>query len=532
MSTSTRKEDSSIDSSILIRLAAASVVFVVSLVLDLPAFLQIILLAAAAAAAGFDVAMDAVDCVQKKDYFAAPVFVILVTFGAFLIGSGMEGTALLILYQIGIILVEYVQEHTRQSALELIHSQDNGIADHMAAVINSDELTETALASDLKRSAGSVLKFAMIFAVVYAVALPLFTTFSYTVSIHRALVIILISAIGSVVASLPSTAAVSMCHAAGQGTIPGTAASLECLSDVKIAVFDKAGIFSDGAQQVIAVQSSVLDSGTFAAFAAHSVYYSEQPFARAVSSLYNKDYKLDVISNFVDITGVGVELAIGGAPVILARRELFSDRGVSIPAEEDDVGQVFYMTVAGKYVGKITLSNDSNEASANLVSEFRAQGVDKCILLTEESRGDSAAFAGEMQFTGLFSQCDTETKLKCIRDIKDAASDKVMYIYSSGIQTHSAADLDIRVSKKTKYADLLVLPEKIANLPQALQISAGMCKMSKLSTIIAFVVKAALIFLAIIGYCNLWFAIVLDTAASIATILISSRVIKKSAAIE
>lgn len=523
-----RKEDSTIDTAILIRLAAASVMFVVSLVLDLPAFLQIILLAAAAAISGYDVALRAVRCIQNKKFFAAPVIIIFVAFSAFLIGAGIEGTALLILHQIGAILIAYTQERTRQSALELIHYQDSDIVDHMSGVINSDDLTRTALASEMGNSAGSVLKLAIIFAVIYGVSLPLFTSYSYAVSIHRALVIILVSTTGSIIASMPTTAAVSMWLAAGEGTIPGTAASLETLADVNIAVFDKAGIFSEGSQRVISAQSPVLDKGTFAAFAAHAVYYSDQPFARAVTALYNKEYKLDVISNFVDIPGSGVDLSINGVHVTFARRELFSDRGVSVPDDTYEIGQVYYMTVADKYVGKITISNESNTASENLVSECRALGIEKCILLTEDSRGESAAFAEEMQFTGLFSQCDTAAKLKCISDIKDAASGKVMYVYSSGIQMHSAADVDVRVSKKTKYADILVLPEYISSLPHALQISARMNEISTLNALVAFVVKAILIFLAIIGYCNLWFAIVVDTAAAIGTILNSIRVTKES----
>ena len=48
------------------------------------------------------------------------------------------------------------------------------------------------------------------------------------------------------------------------------------------------------------------------------------------------------------------------------------------------------------------------------------------------------------------------------------------------------------------------------------------------NAIFAFVVKALLIFLSMVGYCNLWFAIFIDMAAAMATILNSIRVTQDS----
>lgn len=523
-----QRKDSSVDTVLLIKLIAASILFSVALVLKLPAFLRIILLIVSAAVAGCDIALKAVEAVRNKDYFATPVIIVFVAFIAFIIRYSMEGAALIILYQFGLLLISYAQEYVSKSALELIRYQDQSIFEHMSDAVNDSGTCHTSIASELEHSAGFVLKIAIAFAAVFAIVLPLFTSYSYSVSIHRALVIIAVSTIGSIVASMPSTASVGMCTSAGQGIIPNNASSLETLADVKIAVFDKSGVFSESSPRVISAQTTVLDRATFAAFAAHAVYYSEQPFARAVSALYDKDYRLDVISDFVDVPGIGVELSIGGAHVSFAKREFFSERGVCVPIEPSDFGQVYYMTVADRYVGKITVSNETISASESLVRDCWAEGIEKCILLTEEGRGESAAFAEEMQFTGLYSQCDTETKLNCISDIKNASSDKVMYVYSTGIQTHSAADVDIRVSKKAKFADILVLPEYISNLPHALQISERIKEISAMNALIAFIVKAILIFLAIIGFCNVWIAIIVDNAAAIATILNSLRVSKES----
>ena len=44
------------------------------------------------------------------------------------------------------------------------------------------------------------------------------------------------------------------------------------------------------------------------------------------------------------------------------------------------------------------------------------------------------------------------------------------------------------------------------------------------NALFAFIVKCVLIFLSIIGYCNLWLAVVLDFATAIATVLNTVRI--------
>ena len=48
------------------------------------------------------------------------------------------------------------------------------------------------------------------------------------------------------------------------------------------------------------------------------------------------------------------------------------------------------------------------------------------------------------------------------------------------------------------------------------------------NAVFAFVVKTILVFLSIVGWCSIWFAIFIDTVAAVATILNSIRVTSES----
>ena len=117
-----------------------------------------------------------------------------------------------------------------------------------------------------------------------------------------------------------------------------------------------------------------------------------------------------------------------------------------------------------------------------------------------------------------------DKKLRLISDISQAGQNKTAFIYANGIEGHSAADLDVRVSRKGKYADAIVLPESYLNIPQGIQISRRTKEITAENAVFVFVIKAILIFLSIIGYCNLWFVVFLDTVAALATILNAIRV--------
>ena len=107
----------------------------------------------------------------------------------------------------------------------------------------------------------------------------------------------------SVVTAMPFTALTGLCFGARNGILFKDGQTMEAAADANVIVLDKAGIFSTSAPELEALHSDVLDQTTFLNFVAHAVYYSEQPFAKAIPTLPEQDYKLEVISDFVDVPG-------------------------------------------------------------------------------------------------------------------------------------------------------------------------------------------------------------------------------------
>lgn len=507
-----------------IRIGIALVLVIISALFKMPVLVRVFLLILAAVVSGYDVFLAAVDAIAGKQYFSTDIVILFSGVLGFVIGYPLESALMVIIYQVSKILIDYTNKRAIQSAQDLVSYSDEDVRNKVYEIVTTDGSGSMKLQKSIEDSAVFVLRFVIILAVLYAFLAPFISGISFRVSIHRALMILLVASPVSVAVSFPTVSLSGLCFSAQKGVVFNSTEVMEQSTELNVALFDKAGVFSEEAPHVIGLQSDVLDKKTFLNFIAHAVYYSDQPFAKAISDYYNQEYRLDLINNFTEISGSGVALEIGHAPVILATKSYFDAQGIEVPDRSLSEGIPYYMTVAGKYVGRVVISSEINQEAESLVEEMNQAGISRNILLTEDGVEQSQATADVLHFSEVIGECDMDKKLRLISDISQTGQNKTAFIYANGIEGHSAADLDIRVSRKGKYADAIVLPEAYLNLPKAILISKRTKEIISENAIFIFVVKAILIFLSIIGYSNLWFVVFIDTVAALATILNAIRV--------
>ena len=510
---------------LVVRLVIASVIFAVSSAVSMPAVVKVILLALAALVAGYDVILDAINSVESGDYFAAPIVIIFVAVISFVIGYAIDATAMVILFKVGQILIQYVKDRTLISAEELLRYRDEDEVSRTVETAGKPGAGELECGKMIVSSAGFVLKVLLGFAVLFAILAPLLTHLTVRAAIRRALSIMVVATPLSAVIPISLVGLVGIFSASRFGVLFGKASAIEKLSEVKTLIVDKAGVLAEECPKLLSVQSDILDTNTFLTFAAHAVYYSEQPIAKALANVTDGEYKLEVISNFHDLPGYGVEVDIGNAHVTFATKELFVSRGEAVPYEgESSDALIYYMMIAGRYVGRVAISNSALDSTEQIVPDFKKVGIGKCILVSDGGREEAGAFAAKYGFDEAYGELDVEKKLALISQIcaKDPAGK--MYVYSSGIESHSKADVDVRVSKAGKYADALVNPNSINQLPSAFPIAGRLRAVVSENAIFAMVVKALIVFLSINGWCNIWFAMFIDCAAALFTELNAIRV--------
>lgn len=512
------------DGIVVIRLVIAALLFAVALIAKLPAVVSFIMLILSAAVAGYDVALAAVNEVEDGNFFATPILILFVTVLAFIIGSPLEGAAMMMLYKIGLALIAYAAERTKKTAHELLQYQGENMAERAAVVMEGENAGDTKSGAAMSEAAAWVLRIVVFGALLYAVILPIFTSLRFTSAIHRALIIIAVASPLSAVVALPLSGVMGLAFSAQRGVLFNNARTMEKVGEAKTVIFDKNGVFSDESPKLVDIQSDILDRKTFMDFVSHAAYYSEQPFAKAIADAFDQEYRLDLISDFEEIPGCGVDLNIGGAHVTLGTRELYAGRGEAVPYEQENGNLIYYLMVSDKYIGKVIISDKIHEESTRLIPALKENGMQKCILLSEEGKEESERLGLSLDADEVYAECDMDKKLRLIDNLSNGHKDSVLYIYSSGIESHSSAGVDIRVSPKSKFADAMIMPEDLQNFPSAIGICRRVGQINAENAVFAIAVKALLIFLSMTGHCTLWFAMFLDMAAALATILNTIRV--------
>lgn len=510
---------------LVVRLVIASVIFAVSATVSMPAIVKVILLALAALVAAYDIILDTINSVESGDYFATPIVIVFVAVIAFVIGYAVDATAMVILYKVGQILIEYVKDRTLISAEELLRYRDQDDVSRTVETAGKPGAGELECGNKIESAASFVLKTLLGFAVLFAILTPLLTHLTVREAIRRALSIMVVATPLSAVIAIPLVGLVGIFSASRFGALFGKASSIEKLSEIKTLVIDKAGVLAEEYPKLLSVQSDILDTNTFLTFAAHAVYYSEQPIAKALANATDGEYKLEVISNFKELPGYGVEVDIGSAHVTFATKELYISRGEAVPYEGESTEALnYYMMIAGRYVGRVSISNSALDSADQLVPELKKAGVAKCILLSEDGREELAAFARKLGFDDAYGELDVEKKLSLIAQVSERDPGGKMYVYSSGIESHSRADIDVRVSKAGKYADALVNPNSVNQLPSVFPIAERLRAVCSENAIFVMAIKAIIVFLSINGWCNIWFAMFIDCAAAMFTELNAIRV--------
>ena len=473
----------------------------------------------------YDICIKAYEKILDKDWFAYEIIVIFVLLVSFAIGYGAEGVALTILYHVSSILVKYISDKTNRDTLDLASMQDSDTANKVESIIGQEGTLSYDLPEMLENSSSFVLKIALAFAVLFAIVMPVVSSMSFRTSIHRAITIMTVCAPLYIVVSAPLVSSLSIGTASRFGIIFRNAKILNNVKKINSAAIDKPGVLASQYPQLIAVKSSVTDNETFMNFAAHAVYNCDLPFAKAIGEAYSNEYRLSLIGENEEIPGYGAKAVIGGTDVIIARKEYFVSQGIELPFAQIGNDNIYYMTINGRYIGCVYLTDETYETAISLVKDLKASGVKKTVVFTDDVEETAAEFGSRIEADEVYPEFSGEQKTKYLEDLKESyPKDYLGYIFATGIESHSPADMDIAVRKQGNDADVILYPDSVANFPLSFNISGRMDKVISNNALIVMAVKAVLIMLTMLGVTNIWLTAFLDMMAGLASMLLAVRV--------
>ncbi len=216
----------------------------------------------------------------------------------------------------------------------------------------------------------------------------------------------------ALVLSAPATAIAGIAVAARHGILIRSSAFLEELADLTSLVIDKTGTLTFGRLRLQDIRlTGNTDREAVLALAASLGAASSHPVSRALASLVSHD-AYHPLTNVRELQGLGVIASTQKGEVALGRPELFERLSVPIPPVPSHDGPLAGMSIDGDVVAWLLLSDTVKPEAADAMTELRALGLNRQLLLTGDRQSVAHALALQIGITDVAAQALPADKLK------------------------------------------------------------------------------------------------------------------------
>ncbi|HYH48978.1 MAG TPA: copper-translocating P-type ATPase, partial [Acidimicrobiia bacterium] len=261
---------------------------------------------------------------------------------------------------------------------------------------------------------------------------------------------------------------------------------LERSKRIDTVVFDKTGTLTMGRMSLTdVVPAAGVSPDELLRRAAAVEAGSEHPVGRAVVERAEADRlgPLEPVREFAGVAGHGVRGTVDGLSVVVGRRALLADAGMTIPPEIE--AETARLEAGGKTAvlagwngaarGVLAVADTVKPNAAAVVAELRHMGIE-CVMITGDNRPTAAAIAAQVGIDRVVAEVLPQDKVSEVRRFQ--ADGRVVAMVGDGINDAPAlvqADLGIAIGSGTDVAiessDITLLSADLEGVPTAIRLS-------------------------------------------------------------
>lgn len=373
-------------------------------------------------------------------------------------------------------------------------------------------------------------------AVLLGVAPPLILGGGWAEWIHRALIFLVISCPCALVISVPLSFFGGIGGASKCGILVKGGNYLEALAKTEIMVFDKTGTLTKGVFNVTAVHPEKYSEADLLRFAAMAESYSDHPISRSLKRAYGKTIDNSRISKTEELSGRGVLAEIDGKIICAGNSKLMDEAGAQWHSCHH-IGTIVHVAVDGVYAGHIVISDEIKEGSVKAIEELKKHGVEKCVMLTGDSKEVGESIGKQLGMDMVYTQLLPSDKVEKVEQLLEEKSEKGRLVFAGdGINDApvlSRADIGVAMGAMgsdaaIEAADIVLMDDNPEKILIAIDIAKKTLRIVHQNIVFALAVKAAVLVLGALGIANMWAAVFADVGVSVIAILNAMRALKIS----
>lgn len=351
--------------------------------------------------------------------------------------------------------------------------------------------------------------------------------------IYRALNFLVVSCPCALVISVPLSFFGGIGGASKIGVLVKGSNYLEAISKAEYMVMDKTGTLTQGVFHVEDIfAEDGYEKGEILRYAAMAESYSSHPISQSLQAAYGKEIDKSQINDVEEAAGRGVIAMVEGRRVAAGNRRLMTEEaGYDGPLPQHRGGTQVYVSVDGKYAGRILLADKIKEDSASAIKMLGDLGI-KTVMLTGDSREAGEKAATELGIHQVYTGLLPADKVDIVENLLKEKHEKGKVVFvGDGINDApvlARADIGVAMGglgsdAAIEAADMVIMDDKPSKLASIIKISKKTMTVVYENIVFALGVKAAVLILSALGIVGLWTAVFADVGVSMIAVLNAMR---------
>jgi len=396
-------------------------------------------------------------------------------------------------------------------------------------------------ASDRKAPVeGFITKFAKIYTpAVFAGAallflIPTLVTGEGSVWFYRALVFLVISCPCALVVSIPLGIFAGLGAAGHRGILVKGGNYLDALARVETVVFDKTGTLTEGRftlKEVTAAPGE--DADQVLTWLARTEHGSNHPLARAVKEAAQIEDE-PMTGTFREHRGRGIEAEITGGKALAGSLSFLQEQNIPGLPGEASRNTAIYLALNGKYRGMVEMEDRVKEDALLAVTELRAAGVSRIVLLTGDTAASAAPVADSLGIGDVRASLLPEDKVRALEELENTPDRRGLLLFcGDGINDApvlARADVGAAMGAlgsdaAIEAADVVLMNDKPSRIAEGIAIARRTRRIVTQNIILALTIKSLVLLLGALGVASLWAAVFADVGTALLAVMNALRII-------
>ena len=377
---------------------------------------------------------------------------------------------------------------------------------------------------------------AVVFAALALAVIPsLLLEGGWGVWVPRALNFLVVSCPCALVISIPLSFFGGIGGASKHGILVKGSNYLEALARAGIVVFDKTGTLTRGTFEVTVIHPQQLSEQELLELAALAEHFSTHPISLSIQAACRPAPDPARVTDVKEIAGRGVQAVVDGRTVLAGNQKLMDQFQISFEDRCRHMGTIIHVAVDGEYAGHIVISDQPKPEAAQALSDLKAAGVRRTVMLTGDAQSAAEGVARELGLDEFHAELLPGDKVDQVERLLAQKQPKENLVFvGDGINDApvlSRADIGVAMGAlgsdaAIEAADIVLMDDDLSKLAQAVRIARKTLSIVRQNIVFALAVKGLVLVLSALGYVGMWWAVFADVGVSVLAILNASRMLR------